>query len=236
MGNIGGGGSPFFKENGNYQATHTINMAFKKLLNLSTPSEPHETATKDYVAKVGNDVSKDVDDKNANIKKEVDEFIKLLDNVSAVNKIYVDQKPNIIAVNARFSGNLRENKYQFAFAGSAADHDDDRLRFVVPHRGFIKKVNVKLTPFNLRFMFQTNALFAITINGIEVITCFIENYPNDSGAFENVGDVKVTTNPFLVNKPVEEGSVINIKTLSFDYLEDRTPTYLSTILLELDPL
>ena len=40
VGNInGGGGSPFFKENGNYQATHAINMAFK-LLNLSTPSEP----------------------------------------------------------------------------------------------------------------------------------------------------------------------------------------------------
>ena len=36
VGNIDGGGSPFFKENGNYQATHSINMAFKKFLNLST--------------------------------------------------------------------------------------------------------------------------------------------------------------------------------------------------------
>ena len=49
VGNINGGGSPFFKENGNYQAMHAINMAFKKLLNFSTPSEPYEAATKDYV-------------------------------------------------------------------------------------------------------------------------------------------------------------------------------------------
>ena len=57
VGNIGGGGSPFFKENGNFQATHLINMAFKKLLNLSTPSEPYETATKEYV----DDVKKTID-------------------------------------------------------------------------------------------------------------------------------------------------------------------------------
>ena len=49
VGNINGGGSPFFKENGNYQAIHAINMAFKKLLNLSTPSELYEAATKEYV-------------------------------------------------------------------------------------------------------------------------------------------------------------------------------------------
>ena len=29
-----GGGAPFLKENSNYKATHTINMAFNKLLNL----------------------------------------------------------------------------------------------------------------------------------------------------------------------------------------------------------
>ena len=57
-GNMNGGGSPFFKENGNYQASHTINMAFKKLLNLSTPSEPFEAATKEYVDNVNNNIDK----------------------------------------------------------------------------------------------------------------------------------------------------------------------------------
>ena len=51
VGNMNGGGSPFFKENGNYQPTHAINMAFIKLLNLSTPSEPYEAATEEYVDK-----------------------------------------------------------------------------------------------------------------------------------------------------------------------------------------
>ena len=51
-GNISGGGSPFFKENNNFKATYTINMGFKKLLNLSTPSEPSDAATKKYVGNI----------------------------------------------------------------------------------------------------------------------------------------------------------------------------------------
>ena len=54
--NMNGGGSPFFKENGNYQASHAINMGFKKLLNLPAPSHLYETATKDYVDHSINDV------------------------------------------------------------------------------------------------------------------------------------------------------------------------------------
>ena len=48
-GNMNGGGSPFFKENGNYQASYAINMGFKKLLNLPAPSDPYEAARKNYV-------------------------------------------------------------------------------------------------------------------------------------------------------------------------------------------
>ena len=39
------GGNPFFKENGNYQAMHTINMAYN-LLNLHKPIDPYDAATK----------------------------------------------------------------------------------------------------------------------------------------------------------------------------------------------
>ena len=58
VGNMNGGGSPFFKENGNYQASHAINMGFKKLLNLPAPSDPYEAATKDYVDNVNNNIDK----------------------------------------------------------------------------------------------------------------------------------------------------------------------------------
>ena len=50
-----GGGSPFLKENGNYKATHTINMA---LLNLHKPTEPYDAATKDYVDYVNSILNK----------------------------------------------------------------------------------------------------------------------------------------------------------------------------------
>ena len=40
---------PFLKENGNYQASTSINMNFNKLLNLQKPTEPYDAATKDYV-------------------------------------------------------------------------------------------------------------------------------------------------------------------------------------------
>ena len=85
VGKIDGGGSPFFKENGNYQATHSI-MGLKKLLNLSTPSEPYEAATKEYV-----------DDKDAGIRKVVDD----------VKKTF-DERPHISAVHAHYHGPLRK--------------------------------------------------------------------------------------------------------------------------------
>ena len=47
---------PFLKENGNYQASTSINMNFNKLLNLQKPAEPYDAATKDYVDYVGEEI------------------------------------------------------------------------------------------------------------------------------------------------------------------------------------
>ena len=135
VGNIGGGGSPFFKENGNYQATHAINMAFKKLLNLSTPSEPFEAATKNYVDNKDDDMKKYVDDKDDDMKK------------------YVEDRSHVIAINARYSGKLLKGKYKFAFAGNATDYDDDRLGFAAPYIGFIRHVEFRITLYDIFFFF-----------------------------------------------------------------------------------
>ena len=87
----------------------------------------------------------------------------------------------------------------------------------------------------MRCMFRSDLLFAITINGINVITCSIENYDQDN--VYNAGAVKVKTSPSIVNKPVKEGSIINIKSLApFYFFENDSVTFLVTILLELDPL
>ena len=112
-----GAGSPFFKENGNYQAAQTIDMGFKKLLNLSTPSKPFE----EYV-----------DDKDAGIKKEVDDVKKT-----------TDERPHIIMVHAHYHGHLHEGEYQFAFGGNIGAKGD--TGFLVPQSGRIKKIQLKVS-------------------------------------------------------------------------------------------
>ena len=67
--------SPFFKENGNYQASYTINMAFNKLLNLHNPTEPHEATTKEYVDVYFDKTKENVENYKTETKKEVEEFI-----------------------------------------------------------------------------------------------------------------------------------------------------------------
>ena len=173
-GNTDGGDSPFSKENGNYQTTHTINMGFKKLLNLSTPLEPYEAATKEYV-----------DDKINEVKKTVDE------------------KDPIICVHARFRGTLNKRNISVCFCGDCNDSDS---AFLVPHRVFIKKIKVKITPDWMDGMFLSTSLFSVIINRVVVITCCIQG--------ESVGKPLRKASLYFEPPPspiaVEEGSLINI--------------------------
>ena len=66
-------------------------MAFKKLLNLSTPSEPFEATTKRYVDNSINDV--------------VDKAMK--------------QRTHLIAAHASYQGDLIKGEYQFTFDGTS---------------------------------------------------------------------------------------------------------------------
>ena len=114
---------PFFKENGNYQASTSINMNFNKLLNLQKPTEPYDAATKDYVDYV---------------EKKIEE--KLV------------KKPHLITVHARYCGPLKRGEYQFKFNGGGnlkgcdeslgkyKDFKGSITGFVIPHSGHIKKI------------------------------------------------------------------------------------------------
>ena len=66
--------SPFFKENGNYQALSSINMGFNELLNLKKPTEPHEATTKEYVDVYFDETKENVENYKKETKKEVEEF------------------------------------------------------------------------------------------------------------------------------------------------------------------
>ena len=109
------------------------------LRNVSNPVNPQDVATKEYADKVVNDVGKYADEKNAYIKREVDDFTKLLDYV----KKTIDERPHIIAVIANYKGELRKDEYHFAFGGNVASRLDSG--FLVQQSGHIKKIKVKVS-------------------------------------------------------------------------------------------
>ena len=110
---------PFLKENGNYQASTSINMNLNKLLNLQKPTEPYDAATKDYVDYV---------------EKEIKEKL--------------EKKKQIITVYANYCGPLEEGDYPFIFGGGNIKNCEVKINkelkglisgFVMPHPGYIQK-------------------------------------------------------------------------------------------------
>ena len=110
---------PFLKENGNYQATTSIDMKFNKLFNLLKPTDLYDAATKDYVDYV---------------VKEIKEKL--------------EKKKQIIAVHANYCGPLEEGDYPFKFGGNSLENCEIKISkeikglisgFVIPHPGYIKK-------------------------------------------------------------------------------------------------
>ena len=120
---------PFLKENGNYQASTSINMNFNKLLNLQKPTEPYDAVTKDYVDYV---------------EKEIKEKL--------------EKRKHLIAVHARYCGDLKNGKYQFKFNGGNFENCEEIVGqyedfkgsitgFVMPHSGGIKKIICEVLTF-----------------------------------------------------------------------------------------
>ena len=117
---VGGGGPSFKEENGyNYKATHTINIAFRKLLNLQKPTEQFDAATKDYVDYVA-------------------ETLKERLNT-------VDKRNHLISVAASFQGDFIKGAIPFIFAGQ---NYGDEIRymfngFLIPYSGYVKSFVLK---------------------------------------------------------------------------------------------
>ena len=120
------GGSPFFKENDNYKATHAINMAFKKLLNLHKPTEPYDAATKNYVDYV------------AETLKE------------SLNNNTIDKSPHIMSVHTHYYGPLIKGKYQFTFGEN--EKSPIFSGFLIPHSGRIKKIAARFEGENYGYL------------------------------------------------------------------------------------
>ena len=112
---------PFLKENGNYQASTSINMKFNKLFNLQKPTEPYDAATKDYVEYV-------VKEKIQNQFKEINQ---------------------LVSVSASCYEHLKTDDYPFTFGGPILNgklNDLDKYNgFLVPADGMLKHVNMTST-------------------------------------------------------------------------------------------
>ena len=125
---------PFLKENGNYQASTSINMNFNKLLNLQKPTEPYDAATKDYV----DYVEKEVDEKIQNQFKQINQ---------------------LVSVSASCYEHLKTDDYQFTFGGPILNgklNDLDKYNgFLVPADGMLKHVSIFSTGLVLNIPLNT---------------------------------------------------------------------------------
>ena len=244
---------PFFKENGNYQASTSINMDFNKLLNLQKPTEPYDAATKDYVDYV---------------EKEIKEKL--------------EKRGHLIAVHANYTGHLIPNKFQFSFGGNEGKNSitgflipqSGRIKKIKMRTPFnkenfnkrvIEKKKINSDFSNGFFEFILKKKYVITTNkSISILRCNeafnLYLYDDDGKRFFYAYDFCFDdTFPFgkKEDAEVEEGDILNIRTIinseldfpplpdvlessngSLLYDEDTRVgnTYLATILIELDPL
>ena len=94
-GNISGAGSPFFKENDTFKTAHTIDMRFKKLLNLSAPSNPSDAVTKNYVDDVKFILNESINSLSREVNEKIDDVLhnvpKPQNPQDAVSKEFVDK-------------------------------------------------------------------------------------------------------------------------------------------------
>ena len=197
------------KQGGTYAIKRDLDMGFKKLLNLSVPSELFEAATKDYV----------------------------------------DKRPHIIAVHTQYHGNLHWGQISVHFWRK--HRLQIRYGFLVPQSGRIKKIRVKISyegTDSSRGIFEGGSIFMIIairdtgeVSNLLTHECFFRDRSLSGG---DGHDKKCGFDRDPENTPIWESDVINIRTEKDfnDYvcwscsIPFSSVSYLSTFLLELDPL
>ena len=170
--------SPFFKENGNYQALSSINMCFNKLLNLRKPTEPHEVTTKEYVDVYFDETKENVENYKTETKKEVEEFIDTVKQDIEQFKEVTRQQLNInediiqtrllkfkqiITVSAEFRGSLNTNNLYFSFFIHSSHSNEC---FTIPLEGRLLKIKTHTKRYVIDFLEGNN--FGSTPVGFDI--------------------------------------------------------------------
>ena len=170
--------SPFFKENGNYQALSSINMGFNKLLNLKKPTEPHEATTKEYVDVYFDETKENVENYKKETKKEVKDFIDTAKQDIEQFKEVTRQQLNInediiqarllkfkqiITVSAEFRGSLNTNNLYFSFFIHSSHSNEC---FTMPLEGRLLKIKTHTKRYVIDFLEGNN--FGSTPVGFDI--------------------------------------------------------------------
>ena len=207
------GESPFFKENGNYQASYTINMAFNKLLNLHKPSDPFEATTKEYVDTYFDETKEKVENYKKETKKEVKEFIDSISNDIELFKEATRQQLNInediiqtrllqvkqlITVTAEFRGSMNRNDlFYFYFFTHSKDSNES---FTIHLEGRIIKIkaNVKRSAFPGPFGLSGTPIGTDVENEIVRFSLFVNNEERYI-IFNPTKSLPTLSNPLILN-------------------------------------
>ena len=159
---------PFLKENGNYQASTSINMNFNKLLNLQKPTEPYDAATKDYVDYVGEEIK-----------------LEKKPHLIAVHARYCGPlKKDEYQFKFNGGGNFKGCDESL---GKYKDFKGSITGFVIPHSGHIKKIICEGLTFKDIDSFTEFTFNYISDNEKDLVISDI--YPIDKTGYTDIKDV-----------------------------------------------
>ena len=218
--------SPFFKENGNYQALSSINMGFNELLNLKKPTEPHEATTKEYVdvyfdetkENVENykrETKKEVKDSIDTVKQDIELFKELTRQQLSINEDIIQtrllQFKQILIATAEFRGSLNsDNLFYFSFFNHSIHSSES---FTKPLEGRILKIKIHTKRSAIDFRVE-DKLVSIPV-GSDIENKILEFSLRINGEEKHLIFNPTTISPILANPLLlQPGDEIEIKPIS----------------------
>ena len=201
----------FIKANGHYRATAPLDIDNHKMENLPKPLEDGDAVNKKYVDGIVEDLTL----KQGLIRENggfnlVDSYINMNFNnirnvglpnheADAVPRSFVEnmlnKRPYLIAVHARYCGELENGQYQFKFSGGNFENCEESIEkyedfkgnvtgFIMPHSGHLKKIICE------------GLLFRSLDNMTDFVFNFITNHKkelqlNEISILKNVGYVDI---------------------------------------------
>ena len=153
----------YIRSDGSTPVTGSIDMKGNTLTNVSNPENPKDVATKEYSDYIKSILNKNIvrltqlyiilsqtqEENKEKFNKTQEEINKTQEEINKTQEeIYekINEKSNLIMVNASYKGRLNSGDYQFSFLGNIINKDKN-IGFLMPYPGRIKSLILE-TPFD----------------------------------------------------------------------------------------